>query len=587
MDSAGLRWYRTGTVTVTQGSTIIVGVGTNWQTAGIKPGDIFKLGEDYEIADVADNTTITLYEAFGGASGAAQSYAIVRNFAGTMQAEIAAQVAALVNKYESYIDADLEQIVGPRGPAGMTFKGEWAAGRIYEALDVVVYGGLLYIAKNNHTSTTINAPDGASSEWSGMQIQIGELLQDIADLKSGKVDKETGKGLSSNDYTSAEKTKLAELNNYNDTAIKGRVGAVETAIETLNGTGEGSVIKAVEDGIAAIVANAPDDLDTLKEIADYIASDKTNAAQMNNAIAANTTALGGHTVGADVPAGAVFTDTLYDDTGLAGRVTAVEIGKATVSRNVTLYVATDGNDATGDGTAAKPFATINHAIDQLGDVMDNCSILVKPGTYTLVQANGDYGGKDSPIHIEGKQGTLTICSTNGLNAKDIIFRVTDNRNRNNQGGVVTVRGFVILALSGFVIHLTGTGQRQDGLHAENGGNINFHAVDIFGHGGSLRFILQAATHGRIVKVNAGIKMLISFDVKDNNLRSLTMSNGGFIHIDNVGLKTPEEGETVYGPQYVYMSWYGGIIVSNDSTIDVSPYGAKYFTSNTSIYPASV
>lgn len=36
----------------------------------------------------------------------------------------------------------------------------------------------------------------------------------------GKVDKVEGKVLSSNDYTTAEKEKLAGLSNYNDTEIK-------------------------------------------------------------------------------------------------------------------------------------------------------------------------------------------------------------------------------------------------------------------------------------------------------------------------------------------------------------------------------
>lgn len=43
--------------------------------------------------------------------------------------------------------------------------------------------------------------------------------------------------------------------------------------------------------VAKIVANAPDDLDTLKEIADYIASDKTGAAQMVAKIDANAKAI--------------------------------------------------------------------------------------------------------------------------------------------------------------------------------------------------------------------------------------------------------------------------------------------------------
>lgn len=41
---------------------------------------------------------------------------------------------------------------------------------------------------------------------------------------------------------------------------------------------------AVAEGIAKVVANAPEDLDTLKEVADYIASDKTKAAEIETAI---------------------------------------------------------------------------------------------------------------------------------------------------------------------------------------------------------------------------------------------------------------------------------------------------------------
>ncbi|MDE5558976.1 MAG: pyocin knob domain-containing protein [Ruminococcus sp.] len=40
------------------------------------------------------------------------------------------------------------------------------------------------------------------------------------DLISGKVDKEDGKGLSTNDFTNALKTKLDSLENYDDTKIK-------------------------------------------------------------------------------------------------------------------------------------------------------------------------------------------------------------------------------------------------------------------------------------------------------------------------------------------------------------------------------
>jgi len=54
-ESVGLAWYTTGTVTVTQGSTTVTGVGTNWVNAGLKTGDIFTMDRitSYEIASVS------------------------------------------------------------------------------------------------------------------------------------------------------------------------------------------------------------------------------------------------------------------------------------------------------------------------------------------------------------------------------------------------------------------------------------------------------------------------------------------------------------------------------------------------------
>ena len=52
------------------------------------------------------------------------------------------------------------------------------------------------------------------------------------DIKvSNKVDKVEGKQLSTEDYTTAEKTKLASLENYNDTTVKGDIAANTEAIE--------------------------------------------------------------------------------------------------------------------------------------------------------------------------------------------------------------------------------------------------------------------------------------------------------------------------------------------------------------------
>lgn len=58
---------------------------------------------------------------------------------------------------------------------------------------------------------------------------LTQLWSRITALLGGKVDKVEGKGLSTNDFTTAEKTKLEGLSNYDDTALAGRVTTLEGA----------------------------------------------------------------------------------------------------------------------------------------------------------------------------------------------------------------------------------------------------------------------------------------------------------------------------------------------------------------------
>lgn len=71
---------------------------------------------------------------------------------------------------------------------------------------------------------------------------ISVLKQDVETLKESKVDKVNDKQLSTEDFTTAEKSKLAGLSNYNDNEVRElisalalRVGSLEervTALET-------------------------------------------------------------------------------------------------------------------------------------------------------------------------------------------------------------------------------------------------------------------------------------------------------------------------------------------------------------------
>ena len=131
--------------------------------------------------------------------------------------------------------------------------------------------------------------DGTDLSISGKKVNIN-LATPIADAVSAAKGELNGSisGVDTRlqavegDYLKgADKT---ELQGNIDT-LAGRVSTNEGAITILNGEGEGSVKKQVADAIAGVVNSAPEDFDTLKEVADWIASDTTGAAKMQADIA--------------------------------------------------------------------------------------------------------------------------------------------------------------------------------------------------------------------------------------------------------------------------------------------------------------
>ena len=98
----------------------------------------------------------------------------------------------------------------------------------------------------------------------------------------------------------AKDSELAEKDAELETAIAEKANAadveeLQNAMETLNGEGEGSIKKIAEDAavaeVAKVVAEAPEDLDTLKEVADYIASDKTKASEIETKLSDHDSAI--------------------------------------------------------------------------------------------------------------------------------------------------------------------------------------------------------------------------------------------------------------------------------------------------------
>lgn len=85
---------------------------------------------------------------------------------------------------------------------------------------------------------------------------------------------------------------LAETVEANSDAIAANKEAIEdnaAAIEILNGDKdvEGSVAQKIDDAITSLIDGAPEALDTLKEIADWIADDETGTAALIDRVAQN------------------------------------------------------------------------------------------------------------------------------------------------------------------------------------------------------------------------------------------------------------------------------------------------------------
>ena len=115
---------------------------------------------------------------------------------------------------------------------------------IVEALPVTGMDNVLYMVRKGGTGEDIYNEYiwvGLSSSENGYEF-LGTTATDLTDYYkksqvdaalATKVDKEGGKGLSEQNYTLAEKTKLAGLENYDDTEIQAEVSGLNTDVNNL------------------------------------------------------------------------------------------------------------------------------------------------------------------------------------------------------------------------------------------------------------------------------------------------------------------------------------------------------------------
>lgn len=103
---------------------------------------------------------------------------------------------------------------------------------------------------------------------------------------SGKVDKEVGKGLSTNDYTTEEKNKLAGLSNYDDRRVLASILSLQVAIDALTGVDDTTAAIDTMQEVIAFLAGVTDDETLAGKLTELrtLINQKANSTDVNNAL---------------------------------------------------------------------------------------------------------------------------------------------------------------------------------------------------------------------------------------------------------------------------------------------------------------
>lgn len=245
-----------------------------------------------------------------------------------------------------------------------------------------VSGSSIIFTMNDGSTQTITFPqpkDGASivAVSTNENNQFVFSMSDGTEIVGGEVPASSGV---SKEYVDSELSKKAN-NSDIPTKVSGLQNDSNYQTDTDVATAltpyakSADVTKEITNKVAEIVADAPEDFNTLKEMSDWISNHENDASAMNSAISDNKTSItalqtgkadkseipttlpanggnastvNGHTVKSDVPANAKFTDTTYSDatTSAHGLMTPAMVTKldgigTSQGRNLIPYPLTD------------------------------------------------------------------------------------------------------------------------------------------------------------------------------------------------------------------------------------------------------
>lgn len=224
-------------------------------------------------------------------------------------------------------------------------------------------------------ATAKAAADAAKGAVDSLKTYVGTIPEEAAvDSVVAYIDKKTS-GLATDDVMKELQTTVAQHTTDitglkermttaegNITAVQGEAAANKAAIGVLNGTGEGSVKKQVDNAINAFATNVSNDgvVNTFKELVDYCATHGSEAVEMAGNIDKNKQAIAKlETFVGKLPEGTQAADVIaYINEKVAAEQSRAQDAESGLSDRITSL---EGKFGEGDGSVASQIEAAKQA----------------------------------------------------------------------------------------------------------------------------------------------------------------------------------------------------------------------------------
>ena len=141
-----------------------------------------------------------------------------------------------------------------------------------------------------------------------------------------------------------------------------------------------------------------------------------------------------------------------------------------LTEDVVVYVSPTGNDMTGDGTSAKPYATIQAAVDSLPKVLDGhiATISIAAGTYAGRVVMSGFQGGIVELGVAGRSVTVNGIQISGCSVVRVNISVT--RSATYVGSLFIVRNGSHVQINN-PITINGASAEISGIVVESGSTL--------------------------------------------------------------------------------------------------------------------